>query len=134
MIIDNTPLLSTTDTAHVDDGRNYTDAILWKMNAAARARTRSAFVPPPKPAAVSKPVEFVRPRPAAAPAVKRKGKTHTGIAIRKNGEHTVKLHETATTWCASPHETYDKLTGKRIGAPGRCRLVLSSVTPIVRKK
>ncbi|KEO39806.1 hypothetical protein AB34_2337 [Escherichia coli 2-460-02_S1_C2] len=45
----------------------------------------------------------------------------------------MKLHETATTWCASPHETYDKITGQRIGAPGRCRLLLSSITPIAKK-
>ncbi|EJN2863935.1 hypothetical protein NPT69_002864 [Salmonella enterica subsp. enterica serovar Yaba] len=135
MITDNSPLQYGTDSKHVDDGCNHIDVILWRMNAGARARTRSAFVPAPKPEAFSAPSESVRPRAAAViPAAKKKGKTHTGTAIRKDGEHAVKLHETATTWCASPHESYDKITGKRIGAPGRCRLVLSSITPIARKR
>lgn len=123
-----------SDKGHIDDGKNYLDVILWNMNVGPRARTRAVFVPRPKAGNFSTPAQTARQASvAAAPAVKRKGKTHTGIAIRRNGERQVKLHETATTWCASPHETYDKITGQRIGAPGRCRLLLSSITPIAKK-
>lgn len=135
MITDNSPLQYGTDSKHVDDGCNHIDVILWRMNSGARARTRSVFVPAPKPEAFSVPSKPARPRAAVAtPAAKKKGKTHTGTAIRKDGECTVKLHETATSWCASPHESYDKFTGVRIGAPGRGRLLLGSITPIARKK
>ncbi|QKJ86673.1 hypothetical protein PMPD1_1723 [Paramixta manurensis] len=39
-----------------DDGRDYTALIIWRMNAGARARTRSAWMPPPEPIKVSEPV------------------------------------------------------------------------------
>lgn len=55
-------------------------------------------------------------------------KTHSGTIITKDGERTVPLHETATTWCAGQRETYDKFTGRRCGAPlSKHRLILSSV-------
>ncbi|NDO81493.1 hypothetical protein CJP72_12160 [Citrobacter sp. NCU1] len=59
-------------------------------------------------------------------------KTHTGTIITKDGEKTVKLHGTATTWCVGPKETYDKFTGRRVGAPlTKRRLVLTSIKPII---
>ncbi|EKB5404394.1 hypothetical protein OOP60_004849 [Salmonella enterica] len=58
-------------------------------------------------------------------------KTHTGVVITKEGEKTVKMRETATTWCVGPKETYDKFTGRRIGAPlTKRRLRLESIKPI----
>jgi hypothetical protein len=42
----------------------------------------------------------------------------------------VRLHETATVWSANGNENYDKKTGLRIGAPGRCRLLLETIKPI----
>ncbi|CAM3716035.1 hypothetical protein BS639_17030 [Rouxiella silvae] len=39
-----------------DDGRDYTACVLDNINAAARARTRTSYVPPIKAAQVSKPV------------------------------------------------------------------------------
>ncbi|HHY0901670.1 TPA: hypothetical protein ACVYOK_000776 [Salmonella enterica] len=60
-----------------------------------------------------------------------KPKTHTGVVITKEGEKTVKMRETATTWCVGPKETYDKFTGRRIGAPlTKRRLRLESIKPI----
>ncbi|WP_333894931.1 hypothetical protein [Atlantibacter hermannii] len=60
-----------------------------------------------------------------------KVKTHTGIIITKDGEKTVKLHETPTTWCAGPRETYRKEDGRRCGAPLTSRrLKLATVKPI----
>lgn len=44
-----------------------------------------------------------------------KPKTHTGVIVTKDGEKTVKIRETATTWCVGPRETYDKFTGRRAG-------------------
>ncbi|HDW0150878.1 TPA: hypothetical protein ROH98_003308 [Enterobacter asburiae] len=58
-------------------------------------------------------------------------KTHTGTVITKDGEKTVKLHETATTWCVGRTETYRKTDGSRSGAPLTSRrLILSSIKPI----
>lgn len=58
-------------------------------------------------------------------------KTHTGTVITKEGEKTVQLRETPTTWCVGQRETYDKFTGRRIGAPmTKRRLVLASIKPI----
>lgn len=61
-------------------------------------------------------------------------KTHTGKVVTKDGEKCIKLRETATTWCAGPRETYDKFTGRRIGAPlTKRRLKLDSILPIVKE-
>ncbi len=61
-----------------------------------------------------------------------KVKTHTGTIITKDGEKTVKLHETPTTWCVGQRETYRKEDGRRSGAPlTACRLKLSTIKPIV---
>ncbi|EFT4506895.1 hypothetical protein H2549_000403 [Salmonella enterica subsp. enterica serovar Stanley] len=58
-------------------------------------------------------------------------KTHTGVVITREGEKTVEMRETATTWCVGPKETYDKSTGRRIGAPlTKRRLKLESIKPI----
>ncbi|ECO1011484.1 hypothetical protein AA464_15385 [Salmonella enterica subsp. enterica serovar Newport] len=58
-------------------------------------------------------------------------KTHTGVVITKEGEKTVKMRETATTLCVGPKETYDKFTGRRVGAPlTKRRLRLESIKPI----
>lgn len=60
-----------------------------------------------------------------------KPKTHTGVIVTKDGEKTVKIRETATTWCVGPRETYDKFTGCRVGAPlTKRRLKLESIKPI----
>ncbi|WP_312315342.1 hypothetical protein [Atlantibacter sp.] len=64
-----------------------------------------------------------------------KVKTHTGIVITSEGEKTVRLNETATTWSAGKNEYYYKDTGKRGGAAGvRRRLVLTSIKPIAEKQ
>ncbi|EBS4563046.1 hypothetical protein DQR17_22910 [Salmonella enterica subsp. enterica serovar Bovismorbificans] len=58
-------------------------------------------------------------------------KTHTSVVITREGEKTVEMRETATTWCVGPKETYDKFTGRRIGAPlTKRRLKLESIKPI----
>ncbi|MGF2866844.1 hypothetical protein [Salmonella enterica] len=58
-------------------------------------------------------------------------KTHTGVVITREGEKTVEMRETATTRCVGPKETYDKFTGRRIGAPlTKRRLKLESIKPI----
>ncbi|ENR4992199.1 hypothetical protein ACEVQL_000160 [Enterobacter roggenkampii] len=55
-------------------------------------------------------------------AINQKIKTHTGTIITKDGEKTVQLRETPTTWCVVAL----KLTGKKMAA----RLILSSIKPI----
>lgn len=68
-------------------------------------------------------------------AVPKKGsvKTHTGTIITKDGEKTVQLRETPTTWCVGRNETYRKEDGRRCGSPfARRRLVLSSIKPILQ--
>lgn len=78
-----------------DDGCNWIPVILWRMNAGARARSRSVFVAAPRPEPVpgitpKKPVK----RETAAPAVSgRRRKTHTGTVIYYKGEKTVRLSE-----------------------------------------
>lgn len=64
-------------------------------------------------------------------AINQKIKTHTGTIITKDGEKTVQLRETPTTWCVSRTETYRKEDGRRSGAPLTSRrLILSSINPI----
>lgn len=61
-------------------------------------------------------------------------KTHTGIVITIDGEKTMQLRETATTWCVGQRETYDKFTGRRVGAPlSKRRLLLDSIRPIIQE-
>ncbi|MHA7847262.1 hypothetical protein [Serratia sp. D1N4] len=57
----------------VDDGCDYTALIIWRMNANARASTRSAFVPEPVPVQVMQP-KFSRKAAASKPAAKKKAK------------------------------------------------------------
>lgn len=60
-----------------------------------------------------------------------KVKTHTGIIITKDGEKTVKLRETATSWCVGRSERYRKEDGRRCGAPLTSRrLEMASSKPI----
>ena len=55
-------------------------------------------------------------------------KTHSGTVITKDGEITVLLRETPTTWCVGRTETYRKEDGRRSGAPMTSRrLILSSI-------
>ncbi|EDA0855722.1 hypothetical protein F9N47_22715 [Salmonella enterica] len=62
-------------------------------------------------------------------------KTHTGLIVTKDGEKRLKLHQTATTWCVGPRETYDKFIGRRVGAPlTKRRLKLDSIEPISPEK
>ncbi|HDR2792801.1 TPA: hypothetical protein QCJ95_002324 [Enterobacter asburiae] len=64
-------------------------------------------------------------------AIKQKIKTHTGTIITKDGEKTVQLRETPTTWCVGRTETYRKEDGRRSGSPLTSRrLILSSIKPI----
>lgn len=64
-------------------------------------------------------------------AINQKIKTHTGTIITKDGEKTVQLRETLTTWCVVRTETYRKEDGRRSGAPLTSRrLILSSIKPI----
>lgn len=64
-------------------------------------------------------------------AINQKIKTHTGTIITKDGEKTVQLCETPTTWCVGRTETYRKEDGRRSGAPLTSRrLILSSIKPI----
>lgn len=64
-------------------------------------------------------------------AINQKIKTHTGTIITKDGEKTVQLRETPTTWCVDRTETYRKEDGRRSGAPLTSRrLILSSIKPI----
>ncbi len=115
-----------------DDGCNWIPVILWRMNAGARARSRSVFVAAPRPEPVpgitpKKPVK----RETAAPAVSgRRRKTHTGTVIYYKGEKTVRLSEGATVWSAGPNEHFDKKTGQRVGSIGRHRLLLESIKPL----
>ncbi len=58
-------------------------------------------------------------------------KTHTGVIVTKDGKKTVKMRETATTWCVGQRETYDKFTGRRVGAPlTKRRLLLNTIRPV----
>lgn len=64
-------------------------------------------------------------------AINQKIKTHTGTIITKDGEKTVQLRETPTTWCVGRTKTYRKEDGRRSGAPLTSRrLILSSIKPI----
>lgn len=64
-------------------------------------------------------------------AINQKIKTHTGTIITKDGEKTVQLRETPTTWCVGRTETYRKEDGRRSGAPMTSRrLIMSSIKPI----
>ncbi|KDE37443.1 hypothetical protein AW40_07300 [Kosakonia radicincitans UMEnt01/12] len=134
-----TEIIYTDRTKHEDDGCDYTAVILWQMNAGARARSRSAYVPPPRP------VQVVKPRVATKATAKAKKatpetsatrfrKTHTAVVIRSDGQHTVKIRETATVWTAGSKENYDKKTGHRVGTRGRCRMLLETITPIESAK
>lgn len=120
-----------------DDGCDWTAVILWRMNAGARARSRSCFVPAPRPVLVTritaKPESRPSRRPAAVTPSERLQKTHTATVIYSGGEKTVRIRETATVWTAGSKENYDKQTGHRVGTRGRCRLVLDSIKPIALK-
>lgn len=117
-----------------DDGSDWTAVILWRMNAGARARSRSCFVPAPRPVQVKEVLFVPTPKPVRRPAVvkpsERLQKTHTATVIYSGGEKTVRIRETATVWTVSSKENYDKQTGGRIGAPGRRRILLDSIRPI----
>lgn len=114
----------------IDDGCDWTALIIWRMNAGARARSKSAYFLPPIPEKVINIAVKNPPVRSSKPASGRTRKTHTGTIVRKNGPVTVKLHETATAWSCKGNENYDKNTGYRIGSPGRARLLLETLTPI----
>lgn len=120
--------------AIVDDACDWTNVILWRMNAGARARSRSIYVSCPRPVPVPGLTARVTPTAKKAKPValtpRRFGKTHTGTVISSGGEKTVKLRETATAWTSGSKENYDKKTGYRIGIISRCRLLLDSIKPI----
>jgi hypothetical protein len=54
-----TAIIYVDRTKHADDGCDWTNVILWHMNAGARARSRSVFIPAPRP------IQVVKPRGAA---------------------------------------------------------------------
>lgn len=93
-----------------DDGCNWLPVILWRMNAGARARSRSVFVAAPRPDPVpgitpQKPIK----REIIAPTVSgRRRKTHIGTVIYSRGEKNVRLSEGATAWSAGSNEHFDK--------------------------
>ncbi|KAA0472881.1 hypothetical protein [Klebsiella aerogenes] len=116
-----------------DDGCNWLPVILWRMNAGARARSRSVFVAAPRPEPVpgltpQKPIKREAPLPAVSG---RRRKTHLGTVIYSKGEKTVRLSEGVTVWSAGTNEHFDKKTGQRVGGAGRHRLVLDSVRPLL---
>ncbi|HHG7110859.1 TPA: hypothetical protein ACPXSL_002466 [Klebsiella pneumoniae] len=93
-----------------DDGCNWIPVILWRMNAGARARSRSVFVAAPRPEPVPgiTPKKLVKRETAAPTASGRRRKTHTGTVIYYKGEKT----------------------GQRVGSIGRHRLLLESIKPL----
>ncbi|MBI0554522.1 hypothetical protein F6Q06_08465 [Pectobacterium parmentieri] len=124
----------TTDVIYArpfmtDDGCDHTDRILWAMNANARARTRSPYVPAPAPRQVVAPKFSPLPKTSGKKRLTTK-KTHTGTVLRVGGERTVKLRETPTTWVVGTGEFYYKDTGTRAGGPTRARLLLDTIKPI----
>ncbi|MDU4152726.1 MAG: hypothetical protein E7H83_14300 [Enterobacteriaceae bacterium] len=125
-------------TKYADDGCDWTPAILWQMNASARARSRAVYIPAPRPVQVAKPsAPMIRRTPVAAtPGDKNQEKvtkTHIGIVIHSRGEKIVRLHETATAWSVSGQENYDKRNGTRIGASGASCLMLETIKPAESK-
>ena len=103
------------------------------MNAGARARSRSAYVPPPRPVQVVAPRITEQKKPKKSVEKTPSGpvrKTHTGVVIKSTGQQTVSLRETATVWTSGSKENYDKQTGHRVGTRGRCRLLLETIKPI----
>lgn len=115
-----------------DDGCNWIPVILWRMNAGARARSRSVFVAAPRPEPVPgiTPKKPVKRETATAAVSGRRRKTHVGTVIYYKGEKTVRLSEGATVWSAGPNEHFDKKTGQRVGSIGRHRLLLESIKPL----
>lgn len=125
-------------TTSVDDGCDWTPVIIWRMNAGARARSRACYVPAPRPVQVNpvRRADKSKTKKGIAQPVNASGrwlKTHTATVITAKGEKTVEIRETATVWSARGNENYDKNTGLRVGSPGRCRLLLETIAPIVRK-
>lgn len=122
----------------IDDACDWTNVIIWRMNAGARACSRSVFVPCPNPA----PVQGIRPKFApATKAVKEKktatrstAKTHIATVVFSDGEKTVEIRETATAWTAGSKLNFDKVTGQRVGVRGRCRMLLETIKPIEHKE
>ena len=133
-----TELIYVDRTKFADDGCDWTPAILWQMNAGARARSRAVYVPAPRPVQVAEPsAPMIRRAPVAVAPVDNNQenvtKTHTGIVIHTRGERIVRLHETATTWSVSCQENYDKRNGTRIGASGASCLMLETIKPVENK-
>ena len=119
-----------------DDGCDWTAVIIWRMNAGARARSRSCFVPSPRPMLVTKITPAPERKPRRMAMIKpseRMQKTHTATVIYSGGEKTVRIRETATVWSAGSKENYDKVTGFRIGSAGHRRILLDTIKPIEQK-
>ncbi|WP_440864500.1 hypothetical protein [Symbiopectobacterium purcellii] len=113
----------------IDDGCDYTALIIWGMNQNARAASRAPFVLPPAP------IQVIPPKFKKTPIPRKRGttrnaKTHTGTVIRADGQRTVKLRETPTTWVVGTGESYYKDSGSRSGGPTRARLLLDTIKPI----
>jgi hypothetical protein len=133
-----TELIYVDRTKFADDGCDWTPAILWQMNAGARARSRAVYVPAPRPVQVAEPsAPMIRRAPVTVtPSDKNQEnvtKTHVGVVIHARGERIVRLHETATAWSVSGQENYDKRNGTRIGASGASCLMLETIKPVENK-
>lgn len=122
----------------IDDACDWTNVIIWRMNAGARACSRSVFVRCPNPV----PVAGIRPKFAPAikvakekkAAISSTAKTHTATVIFADGEKTVEIRETATAWTAGSKLNFDKVTGQRAGVRGRCRMLLDTIKPIEKQE
>lgn len=133
-----TELIYVDRTKFADDGCDWTPAILWQMNAGARARSRAVYVPAPRLVQVAEPsAPMIRRAPVPViPSDNNQEnvtKTHVGIVIHTRGERIVRLHETATAWSVSGQENYDKRNGTRIGASGASCLMLETIKPVENK-
>lgn len=133
-----TELIYVDRTKYADDGCDWTPAILWQMNAGARARSRAVYIPAPRLVQVAKPsAPMIRRAPVAVTPgdnnQENVTKTHIGIVIHTRGERIVRLHETATAWSVSGQENYDKRNGTRIGASGASCLMLETIKPAESK-
>lgn len=60
-------------------------------------------------------------------------KTHSVIVVRSTCRKRVRVHSTGTTWVVKANECYYKDTGARVGAPGRARIELDTLTELPKE-
>ncbi|WP_273867546.1 hypothetical protein [Serratia odorifera] len=85
-----TELIYAKSPTVIDDGCDHTALIIWRMNANARARTRSSFILPPVPVQVvnpiikaTKPVKKERVGRAKEKSIKTKFSARNLVAVMK---------------------------------------------------